>query len=145
MKYAQVCIHKSKGISYNGNWKRRFTFFKFSWREKLIKFNAVELQYSCLENSMNRGAWWLQSMELQSWTRQSNWAHAHSKSKGLPGGSAVKNPLANAGDLGSIPGLGRFPGEGNGDPHQYSCLENHIERGAWRATFHGVTKESDTT
>jgi len=55
----------------------------------------------------------------------------------------IKNPPANArdsGDLGSIPGLGSSPGEGNGYPLQYSCLENPMDRGAWWATVHGVTK-----
>ena len=52
----------------------------------------------------------------------------------------VKNLPANAGDLGSIPGLGRAPGEGNGNPLQYSCLENPMDRGAWWATVHGVAK-----
>ena len=55
----------------------------------------------------------------------------------------VKNPPANAGDardVGSIPGSGRSPGEGNGNPLQYSCLENPMDRGAWWATVHGVTK-----
>ena len=47
---------------------------------------------------------------------------------GFPGGSAVKNPPTNAGDLGLIPGLGRSPGEGNGNPFQYSCLENSVDR-----------------
>ena len=61
-----------------------------------------------------------------------------------PGGSVVKNPAANAGDVGSIPGLERFPGEGNGNPLQYSCLENPMDRVARRATVHGVSKESDT-
>ena len=46
----------------------------------------------------------------------------------------------NVGDLGSIPGSGRFPGEGNGNPVQYSCLENPMGGGAWRATVHGVAK-----
>ena len=50
---------------------------------------------------------------------------------GFPGGVVVKNPLANAGDLGSIPGLGRFPGGGNSNPLQYSCLQSSIDRGAW--------------
>ena len=49
------------------------------------------------------------------------------------------------GDLGLIPGLRRSPGEGNGNPLQYSCLENPMDRGTWRATVHGVAKESDTT
>ena len=65
---------------------------------------------------------------------------------GFPGGSVVKkNPPANAGDMGSIPGLGRSLGEGNGNPLQYSCMGNPMDRGAWWTTLHGVTKESDTT
>ena len=57
----------------------------------------------------------------------------------------VKNALANAGDAGSIPGSGRSPGGGPGNPLQYSCLENPMDRGAWWATVLGITKESDTT
>ena len=57
----------------------------------------------------------------------------------------VKNLSANTGDMSSIPGSGRSPGEGNGNTIQYSCLENPIDRGAWRATVHGVTKELDMT
>ena len=57
----------------------------------------------------------------------------------------VKNPLANAGDVGSVPGLGRSPGGGNGNPLQYSCLGNPMDRGAWWATVHGVAEESDST
>ena len=52
-------------------------------------------------------------------------------SEGFPGGSSVKNPSANAGDSSSIPGSGRSPGKENGNPLQYSCLENHMDRGAW--------------
>ena len=52
----------------------------------------------------------------------------------------IKNLPAYAGDLGLIPGSERSPGEGNGNPVQYSCLENPMHRGAWRATVHGVTK-----
>ena len=59
---------------------------------------------------------------------------------GFPGGSEVKASACNARDLGSIPGSGRFPGKGNGNPLQYSCLENPMDRGAWRATVHGVAK-----
>ena len=59
---------------------------------------------------------------------------------GFPGGAVVNNPPANAGDRGSIPGLGRSPGEGNGNPFQYSCMENSMEREAWRATVHGIAK-----
>ena len=52
----------------------------------------------------------------------------------------VKNPPANTGDVGLIPGSRRSPGEGNGNPLQYSCLENPVDRGAWQATAHGVAK-----
>ena len=60
------------------------------------------------------------------------------------GGSEGKASVCNAGDLGSIPGSGRSPAEGNGSPLQYPCLENPMDRGAWQATAHGVA-ESDTT
>ena len=60
--------------------------------------------------------------------------------KGFPGGSDRKESSHNAGDPGSIPGLGRSPGEGNGNPLQYSCLENSMDEGAWRATVHEVAK-----
>ena len=63
----------------------------------------------------------------------------------FPGDSVVKNLPANVGDLGSIPRSGRSPGEGNGNPLQYSCLGNPMDRGAWQAIGHGVTKESDAT
>ena len=58
----------------------------------------------------------------------------------FPGGAAVKNPPANAGDTGSIPESGRSPGAGNGSPLQYSCLGNPMDRGAWQATDHGVAE-----
>ena len=59
---------------------------------------------------------------------------------GFPGGSDGKVSACNAGDLGSIPGLGRSPGEGNGNPLQYSCQENPMDRGAWRDTVHGTQR-----
>ena len=57
----------------------------------------------------------------------------------------VKNPPDNAGGTGSIPGVGRSPGGGNGSPLQYSCLGNPRDRGAWGATVHGLAKELDVT
>ena len=59
---------------------------------------------------------------------------------GFPGGSGSKESACNAGDLGSIPGLGRSPGGRHGNPLQYSCLQNPMDRGAWWATVYGVTK-----
>ena len=67
------------------------------------------------------------------------------KNVGFLGGLVVKNLLADAGDASLIPGSGRSPGEGNGNPLQYSCLGNPTDRGAWQATVQGVPKELDTT
>ena len=64
---------------------------------------------------------------------------------GFPGGSVVKNLLANTGDSALIPGWGRSPGEENGNPLQDSCPGNSMDRGAWWATVHGVTEELDMT
>ena len=64
---------------------------------------------------------------------------------GFLGGSVVKNLPANAEDVDLTPMLGRFPGEGNSDPLQYSCLGSPMDRAAWWATAHGVTKMSDMT
>ena len=58
----------------------------------------------------------------------------------FPGGSEGKELACNVEDLNSIPGLGRSPGKGNDNPLQYSCLENSMDRGAWQATVHEVTK-----
>ena len=60
--------------------------------------------------------------------------------RGFPHSSVSKESACNAGDLDLIPGSGRSPGEGNGNPLQYSCLENSMDRGAWQATVHGVAK-----
>ena len=71
----------------------------------------------------------------------------HNLRKSFPSDAVVKNLLAKAGDprdTGLIPGWGRFPGGGNGNPLRYSCLGNPVDRGAWQATVHGA-KDSDTT
>ena len=73
------------------------------------------------------------------WTKQI-W---HSQSMEIPCGSDSEESARNAGDLGSVPGLGRSPGEGNGYPLQYSCLENPMDRGVWWVTIHGIS-ESQT-
>ena len=70
----------------------------------------------------------------------SGWVKSHI---GFPGASVVKNLSASVGDAGSIPGSERSPGGGNGNQLQYSSLENSMVREAWRATVHGITKESD--
>ena len=63
---------------------------------------------------------------------------------GIPRSSVNKESYCNAGDLGSILELGRSPGEGNGNPLQYSCLENAMDGGAWRGTVHGVARVGHT-
>ena len=70
--------------------------------------------------------------------------HFHYLQSNFSGGSDSKESACNAGDLGSIPGSVRSPGESNGNPAQYSCLENSMDRGVWQAKVHGVAK-SDMT
>ena len=116
------------------------------------------LQYSCLENPMDGGAW-LATVHgvAKSWTRLSDFTHRWPKywsfnfnispsnelavtTGDFPGGSDGKASAYSAGDPGLIPGSGRSPGEGNGNPLQYSCLENPMDGGAWLVTVHGVAK-----
>ena len=78
-------------------------------------------------------------------TRQRVVFHQLSSQRCFSGGSVVKNLPANAGDVDSFPGSGRSPGEGNGNPFQYSCLGNLMDWAAWWATVHRVTKELDMT
>ena len=87
----------------------------------------------CLFKSIGR-------QEKCSHSVESNSLKKNTCSSGFPGGSMVKNPPIDAGDMGSIPGLGRSSGGGHGNPLRYSCLANPTDRGAWRAPVHGVTK-----
>ena len=87
--------------------------------------------------------WWLFPEAEQTWFVLFCWNYTHSAAS-FPGGSESKESACNAGDWGSIPGLGRSPGEGTVYPLQYSCLENPMDRGAWWAIVHGVA-EWDTT
>ena len=80
---------------------------------------------------------------FDSWVRKMPWRRDRLPTLvflGFPFGSAGKQSACNVEDLGSIPGLGRSPGKGNGYPLQYFCLENSMDRGAWRAIVQGVTK-----
>ena len=101
--------------------------------------NNNPLQFSCLKNSMDRGAW----KAIQSTGSQRvghNWAT--NTSLLCPGGSGAQNPSASAGDADLIPVSGRSPGEGSGNPLQYSCLGNHVDRGAWWAMVYGVSESN---
>ena len=68
------------------------------------------------------------------------YVHIVVQTLGFPGGSDSKESACNAGDPGLTPGWGRSPGVGNGNPLQYFCLENPMDRGAWQATVHGIAK-----
>ena len=92
--------------------------------------------YSCASSVCNGSGFW-SALILLPRTRSDHWLRAWIH---FTGGSVVKNLPASAGDVGLIPGSGRFPGEGNGNPLQYSCLENAMNRGAWQAVVHGVAK-----
>ena len=86
--------------------------------------NGNPLQYSCLENPMNRGAWWVTVHGVsKSQTRLSNQLYFYAYIQGFPGGSVVMNPPTNAEVASLIPGSGRSPREGNGNPLQYSSWE----------------------
>ena len=82
--------------------------------------------------SIAERSWWIWGITDYMWELKPR--------MGFPGGSVSKKKKSiwQAGDVGSIPGSGRSPGEENGNPLQYSCLENFIDRGAWKATVHGV-------
>ena len=104
-----------------------------SWVSKNLKFN----QNSCMSWS------WLCMDQTLNLLQFIPWMHFWGYlvySSGFPAGSEVKASASNARDPGSIPGSGRSPGEGNGNPLSYSCLENPIDGGAWWATVHGVAK-----
>ena len=127
------------------------------WEDPLEKRNSTPLQYSCLENSVDRGAWQATVHGIsKSWTQLNDFTFTLLKGIQIPGSGRsagegigyplqyswaslvaqlVKKSACNAGDLGSIPGVGRFPGEGKGYPLQYSGLENSMD-----CIVHGVTK-----
>ena len=83
--------------------------------------------------------------DLPSWALIKNLLKLTILRMGFPGGSEVKNLPASAGNAGLIPGSGRSPGEGNGNSLKNSCWENSMDRGAWQAIVHGVTRGSDMT
>ena len=98
------------------------------------------LYYYCNSNRNQNSKFYLSSWKIYFLQRRTL-----STPQGFPGDSGVKNLPASAGGAGLIPGSGRCPGEGNGNPFQYSCLGNPMDREAWRATAHEVAKQSDTT
>ena len=100
--------------------------------------NGDPLQCSCLENPRDGGAWWAALYGVAQ--SQTGLKRLSSSSSSSPGGSDGKASAYNAGDPGSIPGSGRSPGEGNGNPLQYSCLENPMDRGTMGSQRVGCTE-----
>ena len=103
------------------------------------KQNSKYVWYDTVYKSLKTWHNWIvlktREQFLESWESSYLWEKG-----GFPSSSAGKESTCNAGDLGWIPALGRPPGEGNGNPLQYSCLEKSTDRGAWWTTVHGVTK-----
>ena len=101
-------------------------FFQVKYRESLKTFYlfSVLRNFSCQCKLLN----------------EIPWTHKNYLSKHFPHSSVSKESACNAGDPDLIPGSGRFPGEGNGNPLQYSCLDNPMDRGAWQAIVHGVER-----
>ena len=102
---------------------------------------------SCMENPRDGGAWWAAIYGVaQNRTLLKRLSSSSSSNidRGFPDDSVVKDSPANSRGMGQIPRSGRSPGEENGNPLQYSCLGNPMDREAWQATVHRVSKESDT-
>ena len=103
--------------------------------------NGNPLQCSCLENPRDRGAWWAAVYGVaQSRTRLKRLSSSSSMHADFLGGSVVKHLPANEGDVGSIPALWRSPRKGNGNPLQYSCLGNPMDREAWWTAIHEIPR-----
>ena len=100
--------------------------------------DPMKADFSSLVNDMSIYTFWMQlSLYCFLFSNVSSGSYPILFIYVFPGGSDSKASAYNAGDLGSIPGLGRSPGEGNGNPLQYSCLENPMDGGTWWATVHG--------
>ena len=128
---------QSMGVTKNQTLLSDFSFiFHFHALEKEMETHSSVLAWRIPED---RQAWWAAVYGVaQSRTRLKRLSSSSSRlHRGLPPAQTVKNLPASAGDLGSIPGPGRSPGEGNGNPLQYSCLENSIDRGVWQARSMG--------
>ena len=117
--------------------------WSLSWEDSLEKEMSTHSTILAWRIPRTEEPGGLQSMGLQRVRHDWVTSHTHTMvAEGFPGGSVVKNPPANAGDVGSIPVLGRSPGDGNDNPFQDSCLGNPMDRGAWQDTVHWVAKSS---
>ena len=113
-----TCSSWDRDSKENSAWPMRSSRL---WRRQLYKQSAATQYGVAMEHSFLK--------------KENAW-----EQRGFPGGSDRKESARNVGDPTTIPGPGRSPGEGNGNPFQYSCLENSMDRDTWRATVHGVEK-----
>jgi len=150
-------IPKKKWSSYHSQQKspKRSTWMQSQkWQNDLCSFPAQTIQYHS-NPSLCRNTSGVRLIGHYIYLTQcsrpcfTNISSSNSKNSSVrwywvfPGDSVVKNLPANARDVGSTPGSWRFPGEGNGNPLQYSCQDNPMDWKAWRASVHGVMKESN--
>ena len=106
---------------------------------------GTEIPQTAWQNRLKRKIMYVKHMKILDTEHVlCKWIQTLKAILGFPGGSAINNPPANAGDVGLILALGSSPGEGNGNPVQYSCLENPLDRGAWQATVHRVAESDET-
>ena len=125
MKVTQVCLKLNPNKNMHSNVYRSFTHNRKTWKQPSC---------SSVGEKINCGP-------SRQWTISQCWKEIiYQAMMGFPGGSVSKESACNAGDPGLIPGSGRFPGEGNGNPLQHSSLGNPMDRGTWQATVHGVTR-----
>ena len=117
---------EEKGVTGWDGWMASLTRWReFEW---ILGVGEGQEGLACCDS------WGHKELDTTKWL---NWTE---RVQGFPGGSDGKESACNVGDLGSIPGSGRSPGEGKGNPLWYSCLENPMDRGAWWAIVHGVAK-----
>ena len=152
-----VCVHVQR-TGVQGRMERYICFKRFSAMIVMFFHSVQDNSITTIGHSVYAQLWhrcrgyhlhkWARLCSLGAYSPTANAVQSKQAvikhcdgSKGFPRGSALKNPPATSGDAGLIPGLGRLPGEDNGKQLQYSCLGNPMERGAWRATVHGVAKE----
>ena len=156
-EYSLEALMLKLKLQYLATWCKELTHYKRPWCWERLKAGeegdergwdglmASSTQWTWIGSSSRRW-WWtgkpgvLQSMGLQRVKLDRVTEQQQQSQQGFPSGSVVKKLPANTGDPGSIPGSGRSPGEGNGNPLPCSCLENPTDRGSWWATVHGVTR-----